>query len=70
MSILFILILVSLAIAALFLLSFFWAIKDGQFEDAYTPSIRMLIDDNESELPSGKGKIGRESTESNHKSTN
>ncbi len=52
MSILFILILVSLAIAALFLLSFFWAIKDGQFEVAYTPSIRILIDDPDPETQS------------------
>lgn len=56
MSILFLLILVSLTIAALFLLSFFWAIKDGQFEDSYTPSIRILIDDPDPELQSDADK--------------
>lgn len=36
----------SLIIAIGFLAAFFWAIKNGQFEDTYTPSIRILFDDN------------------------
>ena len=35
----------SLLAALFFLGSFIWAIKDGQFEDDYTPAIRMLFDD-------------------------
>ncbi len=45
MSILFILIIISLLLASGFLFAFFWATKSGQFEDAYTPSVRMLFDD-------------------------
>jgi cbb3-type cytochrome oxidase maturation protein len=37
--------IVSLVIALFFLLSFFWATKSGQFDDDYTPSVRILFDD-------------------------
>ena len=46
MSILFLLIFFSLLLAGGFLIAFIWSVKDGQFEDDYTPSIRMLFDDN------------------------
>jgi len=36
---------VSLLIAIFFLLAFFWATKNGQFEDDYTPSMRILFED-------------------------
>lgn len=36
---------VSLVIALFFLLSFIWATKTNQFEDDYTPSVRMLFED-------------------------
>ncbi|MCB0664300.1 MAG: cbb3-type cytochrome oxidase assembly protein CcoS [Saprospiraceae bacterium] len=45
MSIIFLLILVSLVVAVLFLVAFFWAVRSGQYDDDYTPSIRMLFDD-------------------------
>ncbi|MBL4709828.1 MAG: cbb3-type cytochrome oxidase assembly protein CcoS [Flavobacteriales bacterium] len=45
MSVLIILILVSLVVALFFLAAFFWSVKSGQYEDDYTPSIRMLFDD-------------------------
>lgn len=45
MKIIFFLIGVSLLVAIGFLISFFWAVNDGQFEDDYTPSIRILLDD-------------------------
>ncbi|MFN0033769.1 MAG: cbb3-type cytochrome oxidase assembly protein [Saprospiraceae bacterium] len=38
------LILVSLLIAAGFLLAYLRAARDGQFDDDYTPSIRMLFE--------------------------
>jgi cbb3-type cytochrome oxidase maturation protein len=37
--------IVSLVIALFFLASFFWATKEGQFDDDYTPSVRILFDD-------------------------
>jgi len=45
MSVLFILIIVSLTVAASFLVAFIWSVKNGQYEDGYTPSVRMLFDD-------------------------
>lgn len=45
MRILFLLILVSLTIAVGFLLTYLWAARQGQFDDTYTPSVRMLLDD-------------------------
>ncbi len=45
MEIIFILILISLIVAAGFLLAYLWATRSGQFDDEYTPSVRMLFDD-------------------------
>ena len=49
MEIIFVLILVSLLIAIGFLAAFFWAVKSGQYEDDYTPSVRILFDDTKNE---------------------
>lgn len=35
----------SLLVAAGFLLAFWWAVRSGQYEDTYTPAVRMLFDD-------------------------
>lgn len=45
MSVIFILAGVSLTVAAGFLIAFLWAVKSGQYDDDYTPSVRMLFDD-------------------------
>ena len=45
MSIIFLLILFSLLLAIAFLFAFIWSVKDGQFDDDYTPSVRILFDD-------------------------
>jgi len=37
--------IVSLLIALFFLGSFFWATRNNQFDDDYTPSVRMLFDE-------------------------
>ena len=47
MSVLFILIIVSLLVAAGFLGAFIWSVKSGQYEDDYTPSVRMLFDEDQ-----------------------
>jgi cbb3-type cytochrome oxidase maturation protein len=44
MGIIVVLILISLSIAVLFLAIFFWNMKSGQYDDTYTPSVRMLFD--------------------------
>jgi cbb3-type cytochrome oxidase maturation protein len=35
----------SLLVAGGFLIAFLWAVKSGQYDDQYTPSVRMLFDD-------------------------
>jgi cbb3-type cytochrome oxidase maturation protein len=45
MSVLILLILASLLVAIGFLLAFIWSVRSGQYEDDYTPSVRMLFDD-------------------------
>jgi cbb3-type cytochrome oxidase maturation protein len=45
MKIMLLLILISLLLAAGFLLVYLWAEKSGQFDDDYTPSVRILFDD-------------------------
>ena len=46
MKIMLLLILISLLLAVGFLLVYLWAAKSGQFDDDYTPSVRILFDDN------------------------
>lgn len=48
MEVIFLLIGFSLLVALVFLGLFFWAVKSGQFDDAYTPSLRMLFDEKNS----------------------
>lgn len=45
MSVIYLLIIISLIVALCFLGAFLWAIKSGQYEDDYGPSIRILFDD-------------------------
>ncbi|NDF59958.1 MAG: cbb3-type cytochrome oxidase assembly protein CcoS [Crocinitomicaceae bacterium] len=45
MGIIYIMLIVSLIVALFFLGSFLWAIKTGQYEDDYTPSVRILFED-------------------------
>lgn len=45
MTIIVLLIAISLLIAVGFLISFLWSMKSGQYDDVYSPSVRMLFDD-------------------------
>ncbi len=45
MSAIFIMVGASLLIAVGFLIAFIWSVKSGQYDDDYTPSVRMLFDD-------------------------
>ncbi|MBI5541663.1 MAG: cbb3-type cytochrome oxidase assembly protein CcoS [Bacteroidia bacterium] len=50
MEVIFILIVICLIVAAGFLGAFVWAVKSGQFDDDYTPSVRILFDDKKDDL--------------------
>jgi cbb3-type cytochrome oxidase maturation protein len=56
MSVIFILIGISLVVAIGFLIAFLWAVKNGQYEDDYTPSVRILFDDETSDQENQKEK--------------
>ena len=45
MKIILVLIILSLIVAVGFLFAFFWAVNDGQYDDDYSPSLRILVDD-------------------------
>lgn len=45
MSIIILLVIAALIFAGGFLVAFFWATDDGQFDDTATPAIRILNDD-------------------------
>ncbi len=45
MGVIYILICISIFVAAVFLTLFIKSVKSGQFDDQYTPSVRMLFDD-------------------------
>jgi len=45
MSVIFVLIAFSLLVAIGFLILFLWAVRSGQYDDDYTPSVRILFED-------------------------
>lgn len=45
MSVIFFLIGIGIVVAGGFLIAFIWAVKSGQYDDDYTPSVRILFDD-------------------------
>lgn len=49
MQIVLVLIAASLIVALIFLGAYLWAVKSGQYDDKYTPSIRILFDETKKE---------------------
>ena len=45
MSVIYLLISISIVVAIAFLYAFIRAVRSGQYDDDYTPSVRMLFDD-------------------------
>lgn len=45
MSVIYLLIAISIIVAVFFFFAFIRAVKTGQYDDDYTPSVRMLFDD-------------------------
>ena len=55
MHVIVILLGVSLSLAILFLSAFIWSVRKGQFDDAVTPALRILTEEDEPRIsePSG-----------------
>ena len=45
MSIIYLLLTVSILVAVIFFIAFIVSVKNGQYDDTYTPSVRMLFED-------------------------
>ena len=45
MGMIYIMLIVSLCLAVFFLVIFLWAAKTGQYDDDYSPSVRILYED-------------------------
>ncbi|HEY9221652.1 MAG: cbb3-type cytochrome oxidase assembly protein CcoS [Lutibacter sp.] len=65
MEVLYITIGVSIIVALIFLFAFIKSVRSGQYDDTYTPSVRMLFDD---ELVIVKKKEDKESTSNQNQS--
>ena len=51
MSVIFLLIPLSIVVAAVFLIAFIWAVRSGQYEDTLTPAMRVLLDEAKHDAP-------------------
>ena len=45
MNVIYGLLAISIIVAVIFLVVFILSVKSGQYDDSYTPSVRMLFDD-------------------------
>ncbi|MCB7482112.1 cbb3-type cytochrome oxidase assembly protein CcoS [Christiangramia sediminis] len=45
MSIIYMLLAISVVVAIIFFIAFIISVRKGQYDDVYTPSVRMLFDD-------------------------
>ncbi|MCB9235480.1 MAG: cbb3-type cytochrome oxidase assembly protein CcoS [Bacteroidia bacterium] len=54
MSVMYILIGCSIVIAICFLGAFLWSVRSGQYDDTYTPSVRMLFEETPDEEVASK----------------
>ncbi len=45
MSVIYVLLTISIIVAVGFFIAFILAVKSGQYDDSYTPSVRMLFED-------------------------
>ncbi len=45
MSVIYVLLAISISVALVFFAAFVMSVKSGQYDDAYTPSVRMLFED-------------------------
>ena len=54
MSIIYMLLAISVVVALVFFAAFIFSVKRGQYDDTYTPSVRMLFEDELKEEPTPK----------------
>jgi len=45
MSVIYVLLTISIVVAVFFFAAFIFSVRSGQYDDSYTPSVRMLFED-------------------------
>ena len=45
MSVIYMLLTISIIVAVIFFVAFIFSVRQGQYDDSYTPSVRMLFED-------------------------
>ena len=56
MSAIYVLLTISIVVAIVFFIAFIISVRSGQYDDSYTPSVRMLFEDEIIKDPSSKNK--------------
>jgi cbb3-type cytochrome oxidase maturation protein len=51
MSVILVLVAFSVVLAGGFLAAFFWSVRNGQYDDTYSSSVRILFDDDKPQEP-------------------
>jgi cbb3-type cytochrome oxidase maturation protein len=64
MSVIVFLIVIGIIVAGGFLAGFIWAVKSGQYDDTYSPAVRMLFDDTKIVEKESNGDNSKENSES------
>ena len=54
MGVIYVLLTISIIVALVFFVAFILSVRNGQYDDVYTPSVRMLFDDEVVEEPTKK----------------
>ena len=63
MSVIYLLLAISLLVALIFFAAFVFSVHKGQYDDSYTPSVRMLFEDEvHKAAPAGKEKANNPDT--------
>ncbi len=71
MNVIYLTLIISTIVAIVFFVIFILSLKRGQYDDTYTPSVRMLFDDElVKEKPSEKNKKSTNSSTSTNSKTN
>jgi cbb3-type cytochrome oxidase maturation protein len=60
MSVIYVLLTISIVVAIIFFTAFIISVKSGQYDDSYTPSVRMLFEDELVKEPSSDASTNHE----------
>jgi cbb3-type cytochrome oxidase maturation protein len=55
MAVIIILLIASISVASIFLIAFLWSVRNKQFEDYYSPAVRILFESPVNEPPATNG---------------